>query len=106
MSLREPIMYTPWTGLQDARRDAGLTWGELATLVGRTYSHINDVERGREGCSEDLLLKLAAALGCRASELARTKPTVKPRAKDPERRRQLRQAAAAARRAAPQQVAS
>lgn len=101
----DSIVYTPWTGLRDARRDAGWHLGDLAERVGYSYSHIKDVEGGREGCSEQLLLKLAAALQCRASELARTKPTVRARMKDPERRRQLRRAAAAAK-VVPERVAS
>ena len=41
---------------------AGMTQGQLAERLGITREHIGRIERGRYGCSIDLLLELSCTL--------------------------------------------
>jgi transcriptional regulator with XRE-family HTH domain len=51
------------------RIEAGLQQGELAALAGIVPSHMSAIENGRWGASPALLHRLAAALGCKVTDL-------------------------------------
>ena len=46
--------------VKELRMKKGVTQEELAEEINYTFEHINKIERGRNGCSVDLLLELSA----------------------------------------------
>jgi transcriptional regulator with XRE-family HTH domain len=65
--------------VRDHREVAGLTQAELGETVGRDQVTISAIETGRLGTRRapiDLIRALAAALGCRPSELVVDPPAV------------------------------
>ncbi len=48
--------------VKEMRIRAGMTQGQLAERLGITREHIGRIERGRYGCSIDLLLELSVTL--------------------------------------------
>lgn len=49
--------------IRNARIRAGLSTAELAERVGRSQSHLRNIENGHRSCPEDLALAIAQALG-------------------------------------------
>ena len=46
--------------IKELRTDKGITQEELASELNISHEHMNKIERGRNGCSIDLLLDLSA----------------------------------------------
>ena len=55
--------------VKEMRIRAGMTQGQLAERLGITREHIGRIERGRYGCSIDLLLELSCTLNVSADYL-------------------------------------
>ena len=49
--------------IRDERSKLGLTQEELANDLNISHGHLNKIEKGKEGCSIDLLLELADYFG-------------------------------------------
>ena len=49
--------------IKEERNRMGLTQEELALRLNIGYEHMNKIERGKRGCSIDILLNLADILG-------------------------------------------
>lgn len=49
--------------IRDERAKLGMTQEELADDLNISHGHLNKIEKGKEGCSIDLLLELADYFG-------------------------------------------
>ena len=49
--------------IKEQRNRMGLTQEELALRLNISHEHMNKIERGRRGCSIDILLELSEILG-------------------------------------------
>lgn len=70
----EPRQDAPASVLADLRRSTGLTRAELASRVGVSRRAISYIERGERNPSPALAVLLAAALGCRPTDLGANPP--------------------------------
>ena len=64
--LAEPLDASP---LRQRRQAAGISPFDLAGRVGISYSHFNNIERGRMAPSLRVLRELAAILGCSIADI-------------------------------------
>lgn len=67
--MRDPL-YAEWANrLRTRRLAASLSQAALANAADITSAHISNIERGVTGVSDQLRMRLAAALGTTAGEL-------------------------------------
>jgi SOS-response transcriptional repressor LexA len=59
------------SNIRNLRKERGLTILELATRIESDVGNISRLERGKQGCSDDMLRKIAKELGTSPAELYR-----------------------------------